>query len=70
MNITRTLHYPDCQSTKIKKNGKKASGKQNYLCKNLSSTKTQVIRFRTDNLLQNAALIRSQTLVCYNILFV
>jgi transposase-like protein len=34
MNITITLHCSDCQSTKIKKNGKKASGKQNYLCKN------------------------------------
>ncbi|KAA6300619.1 MAG: hypothetical protein EZS26_003225 [Candidatus Ordinivivax streblomastigis] len=34
MNIILTLHCPDCQSTKIKKNGKKASGKQNYLCKN------------------------------------
>jgi transposase-like protein len=34
MQITITLHCPDCQSTKIKKNGKKASGKQNYLFKN------------------------------------
>ncbi|KAA6321661.1 hypothetical protein EZS27_028712 [termite gut metagenome] len=34
MKITLTLHCPDCQSTKIKKNGKKAGGKQNYLCKN------------------------------------
>jgi transposase-like protein len=34
MNITITLHCPNCQSTKIKKNGKKACGKQNYLCKN------------------------------------
>ncbi|KAA6326252.1 hypothetical protein EZS27_024616 [termite gut metagenome] len=34
MTITITLHCPDCQSTKIKKNGKKASGTQNYLCKN------------------------------------
>ncbi|KAA6336620.1 hypothetical protein EZS27_015250, partial [termite gut metagenome] len=34
MKITLTLHCPNCQSTKIKKNGKKSSGKQNYLCKN------------------------------------
>jgi transposase-like protein len=34
MNITLTLHCPDCLSTKIKKNGKKSSGKQNYLYKN------------------------------------
>jgi transposase-like protein len=36
MNIILTLHCPDCQSTKIKKNGKKTSGKQNYLCKSCS----------------------------------
>ncbi|KAA6324504.1 hypothetical protein EZS27_026173 [termite gut metagenome] len=36
MNITLTLHCPDCQSTKIKKNGKKSYGKQNYLCKSSS----------------------------------
>jgi transposase-like protein len=34
MKITITLHCPDCQSTKVKKNGKKISKKQNYLCKN------------------------------------
>jgi hypothetical protein len=34
MKITITFHCSDCQSAKIKKNGKKASGKQNYLCKN------------------------------------
>jgi IS1 family transposase/transposase-like protein len=33
MEITITLHCPDCQSAKIKKNGKKSSKKQNYLCK-------------------------------------
>jgi IS1 family transposase/transposase-like protein len=34
MKIQITLYCPDCQSTKIKKNGKKSSKKQNYLCKN------------------------------------
>jgi IS1 family transposase/transposase-like protein len=34
MQITITLHCPDCQSTNIKKNGKKSSKKQNYFCKN------------------------------------
>ncbi|KAA6327205.1 hypothetical protein EZS27_023793 [termite gut metagenome] len=34
MNITLTLHCPNCQRAKIKKNGRKACGKQNYLCKN------------------------------------
>ncbi|KAA6337404.1 hypothetical protein EZS27_014502 [termite gut metagenome] len=33
MNITLTLHCPDYQSTKVKKNDKKTSDKQNYLCK-------------------------------------
>ena len=33
MQITIILHCPDCQSTKIVKNGKKSYGKQNYLCK-------------------------------------
>ena len=33
MTITITLYCPSCQSTHIKKNGKKVSGKQNYLCK-------------------------------------
>jgi transposase-like protein len=33
MQITITLHCPNCQSAKIKKNGKKSCGKQNYLCK-------------------------------------
>lgn len=32
MKITITLHCPDCQSAKVKKNGKKSYGKQNYLC--------------------------------------
>jgi transposase-like protein len=32
MKITITLYCPDCQSPKIKKNGKKASKKQNYFC--------------------------------------
>ncbi|KAA6300381.1 MAG: hypothetical protein EZS26_003479 [Candidatus Ordinivivax streblomastigis] len=30
MKIQITLHCPDCQSTKIKKNGRKSSRKQNY----------------------------------------
>jgi len=34
MRIKITLHCPDCQSEKIKKNGKKTYKKQNYLCKN------------------------------------
>ena len=33
MKITITLYCPDCQSAKIKKNGKKSSKKQNYFCK-------------------------------------
>jgi len=33
VKITITLHCPDCQSTKIKKNGRKYNKKQNYLCK-------------------------------------
>jgi IS1 family transposase/transposase-like protein len=33
MTIKTTLYCPDCQSAKIKKNGKKSSRKQNYLCK-------------------------------------
>ncbi|MDR3140563.1 MAG: IS1 family transposase, partial [Tannerellaceae bacterium] len=33
MQITITLHCPDCQSTKIKRNGRKSYGTQNYLCK-------------------------------------
>lgn len=33
MTITITLYRPGCRSTEIKKNGKKVSGKQNYLCK-------------------------------------
>ena len=31
MKIKITLHCPDCQGTKIKKNGRKSYGKQNYL---------------------------------------
>jgi transposase-like protein len=34
MKIMIELHCPHCQSTKVKKNGKKQSRKQNYLCKN------------------------------------
>jgi IS1 family transposase/transposase-like protein len=34
MQIQITLYCPDCQSTKIKLNGKKNNKKQNYLCKN------------------------------------
>ena len=34
MIIKITLHCPDCHSTKIKKNGKKPSKKQNYFCNN------------------------------------
>ena len=33
MTIKIILHCPDCQSPKIKKNGKKSSQKQNYFCK-------------------------------------
>jgi transposase-like protein len=33
MQIKITLHCPDCQSTKIKKNGWKLYGAQNYLCR-------------------------------------
>jgi IS1 family transposase/transposase-like protein len=33
MKITITLHCPDCQSSRIRKNGKKSSKKQNYLCR-------------------------------------
>jgi transposase-like protein len=33
MQIQITLHCPNYQSAKIKKNGKKSCGKQNYLCK-------------------------------------
>jgi transposase-like protein len=34
MKIKIKLYCPHCQGIKIKKNGKKYSGKQNYLCKN------------------------------------
>jgi transposase-like protein len=33
MKVTITLHCPNCQSAKIKKNGKKTSNQQNYICK-------------------------------------
>ena len=33
MNIEITLYCPNCQSSKIKRNGKKSSQKQNYFCK-------------------------------------
>ncbi|MDR2859622.1 MAG: hypothetical protein LBV64_04435 [Mediterranea sp.] len=33
MKIAITFHCPNCRSAKIKKNGKKACGKQNYLFK-------------------------------------
>jgi IS1 family transposase/transposase-like protein len=34
MKIQITVHCPDCQSAKVKRNGKKSnSGKQNYFCK-------------------------------------
>ena len=33
MQITITLHCPNCHSANIKKNGKKSSAKQNYYCK-------------------------------------
>ena len=33
MKITITLHCPNCHSTKVKKNGQKSYGKQNYQCK-------------------------------------
>jgi len=34
MTIKIVFHCPDCRGTKIKKNGKKSSCKQNYFCKN------------------------------------
>jgi IS1 family transposase/transposase-like protein len=36
VKIEIDLHCPSCQSTKIKKNGKKSYKKQNYLCKSCS----------------------------------
>jgi hypothetical protein len=33
MKIKITLYCPDCKSAKIKKNGKKSSKKQNFICK-------------------------------------
>ena len=33
MQLKITLYCPDCQSTNVKKNGRKPSRKQNYLCK-------------------------------------
>jgi predicted RNA-binding Zn-ribbon protein involved in translation (DUF1610 family) len=33
VKIEITLYCPDCQSPNIKRNGKKSSKKQNYLCK-------------------------------------
>lgn len=33
MQITITLHCPNCQGAKIVKNGRKSNKKQNYLCK-------------------------------------
>jgi transposase-like protein len=33
MKIKITLYCPDCQSAKIKKNGKKSFKKQNFICK-------------------------------------
>jgi transposase-like protein len=33
MKIKKELYCPHCHSTKVKKNGKKHSGKQTYLCK-------------------------------------
>ncbi|AEK23260.1 Insertion element iso-IS1N protein insA [Capnocytophaga canimorsus Cc5] len=33
MLITITLHCPNCQCTKVVKNGNKKNKKQNYLCK-------------------------------------
>jgi IS1 family transposase/transposase-like protein len=36
IQIKITLYCPDCQSAKVKKNGKKSSKKQNYFCKNCS----------------------------------
>ena len=34
MKIKIDLYCPDCQSAKLKRNGKKYNKKQNYLCKN------------------------------------
>ncbi len=36
MTIKITLYSPDCQSSKIKRNGNKSNKKQNYLCKSCS----------------------------------
>jgi IS1 family transposase/transposase-like protein len=36
MIIQITLYCPSCQSAKVKKNGNKSYGKQNYFCKNCS----------------------------------
>jgi IS1 family transposase/transposase-like protein len=36
VKIEITLYCPNCQSTKIKRNGKKSCKKQNYLCKKCS----------------------------------
>jgi IS1 family transposase/transposase-like protein len=33
MKISITIHCPDCQSSNVKRNGKKPTKKQNYLCK-------------------------------------
>lgn len=33
MHIQITLYCPNCQSSKVKKNGKKSDKKQNYMCK-------------------------------------
>jgi len=33
VKIKIELHCPDCHSAKIKRNGRKSSGKQNYLCR-------------------------------------
>ena len=33
IKIQVTLYCPNCQSSKVKKNGSKVNGKQNYRCK-------------------------------------
>jgi transposase-like protein len=41
MKVSNTILCPDCQSAKVKKNGKKSSGKQNFLCKNCGRQKEE-----------------------------
>ncbi len=45
MRIKIILHHSNYQRTKIKKNGKKSSKKQNYLCKTLVKQSLYLCRF-------------------------